>query len=289
MTYERINFVDQSVERPRTYEMTHNADGSVTLVDSFGLVDELGTPINADTMNHLEDGIAAAAIRKYSLNETYALGEWVLATVENETNFYKSLKDNNLGNPLADTNYWEVVKIGSGGNGHELFDVVLKDHILSYEEKQGYELLGNYVYKEAVAGSRYGYPDFYNKCIEEYENSVETEQYLSSNVAKTGYVVDRKGVISGFSSSNYVGLPLFEPASNPWEIVVKANSGEDGAVRIILGAGITVDRLQIVCDALGITLKEFFDIDESPDDFLGAISNLTPKQKQLLMAFLKSL
>ena len=33
----------------------------------------------------------------------------------------------------------------------------------------------------------------------------------------------------------------------------------------------------------------YFDIDESPDDFLGAISNLTPKQKQLLMAFLKSL
>lgn len=57
MTYERINFVDQSVERPRTYEMTHNADGSVTLVDSFGLINELGTPINADTMNHLEDGI----------------------------------------------------------------------------------------------------------------------------------------------------------------------------------------------------------------------------------------
>lgn len=57
MTYERINFVDQSVERPRTYEMTHNADGSITLTDSFGLVNELGTPINAETMNHIEDGI----------------------------------------------------------------------------------------------------------------------------------------------------------------------------------------------------------------------------------------
>ena len=57
MTYERINFKDQSVERPRTYEMTHNADGSITLTDSFGLVNELGTPINADTMNHIEDGI----------------------------------------------------------------------------------------------------------------------------------------------------------------------------------------------------------------------------------------
>ena len=36
-------------------------------------------------------------------------------------------------------------------------------------------------------------------------------------------------------------------------------------------------------------LKEFFDIEENQDDFLGAIANLTPKQKQLLIAFLKSL
>jgi hypothetical protein len=45
----------------------------------------------------------------------------------------------------------------------------------------------------------------------------------------------------------------------------------------------------MVCDALGITLKEFFDVDATQDEFLGAIANLTPKQKQLLMAFLKSL
>ena len=74
------------------------------------------------------------------------------------------------------------------------------------------------------------------------------------------------------------------------ELAGRADVSQTHLRRVELGqAGITVDRLQIVCDALGITLKEFFDIDESPDDFLGAISNLTPKQKQLLMAFLKSL
>ena len=60
--------------------------------------------------------------------------------------------------------------------------------------------------------------------------------------------------------------------------------------RVELGqADITVDHLRMVCDALGVTLKEFFDVDTSQDDFVGAIANLTPKQKQLLMAFLKSL
>lgn len=38
-----------------------------------------------------------------------------------------------------------------------------------------------------------------------------------------------------------------------------------------------------------VSIKEFFDVDASQDDFVGAIANLTPKQKQLLMAFLKSL
>ena len=51
-----------------------------------------------------------------------------------------------------------------------LFDLVQKDHILSFEEKEGLERLGEYVYKEAQDG-RYGYPDFYNKCLEEYTES----------------------------------------------------------------------------------------------------------------------
>ena len=66
-------------------------------------------------------------------------------------------------------------------NGHELFDIVQKDHILSYAETEGYELLGNYVYKEAIAGSRYGYPDFYNKCLEEKNAGTATQITLGEN------------------------------------------------------------------------------------------------------------
>lgn len=57
MSYVKNTWKDQDVERPRTYEVTNNQDGSITLTDSFGLVTELGTPVNAVNMNHIEDGI----------------------------------------------------------------------------------------------------------------------------------------------------------------------------------------------------------------------------------------
>lgn len=60
MAYVKNVWTDQDVERPRTYRMTENQDGSVTLIDDFGLVTDLGTPVNADNMNHIEDGIAGA-------------------------------------------------------------------------------------------------------------------------------------------------------------------------------------------------------------------------------------
>jgi hypothetical protein len=47
--------------------------------------------------------------------------------------------------------------------------------VLTYEESKGLALQGTYVYKEALAGSRYGYPDFYAKCLEEYNKATSTE------------------------------------------------------------------------------------------------------------------
>ena len=59
-----------------------------------------------------------------------------------------------------------------GINTFQMFDIKLTDKILSYEEEKGWALQGTYVYKEAIAGSRYGYPDFYNKCIEERKEAI---------------------------------------------------------------------------------------------------------------------
>ena len=60
--------------------------------------------------------------------------------------------------------------------------------------------------------------------------------------------------------------------------------------RVELGqADITVDHLQLICDVFGITLKEFFDYTEEQDECSAIIATLSPKQKYLLLEFLKSL
>ena len=71
----------------------------------------------------------------------------------------------------------EVIRENSG-SGFNMFDLVIKDHVLSFEESKGLSLQGTYVYKDAVSGSRYGYPDFYAKCIAEKTAGTETQTKL---------------------------------------------------------------------------------------------------------------
>lgn len=60
--------------------------------------------------------------------------------------------------------------------------------------------------------------------------------------------------------------------------------------RVELGqADITVGHLQLLCDAMGITLKEFFEDESESDEIATAFSKLSPKQKTLLLTFLESL
>jgi transcriptional regulator with XRE-family HTH domain len=74
------------------------------------------------------------------------------------------------------------------------------------------------------------------------------------------------------------------------ELAGRADVSQTHLRRVELGqAGITVDHLQMICDALNITLKEFFNVESTEDSLSVAFSNLTPKQKQLLAAFIASL
>lgn len=60
--------------------------------------------------------------------------------------------------------------------------------------------------------------------------------------------------------------------------------------RVELGqADITVGHLELLCDAMSISLQEFFDDTSEEDEIAAAFSRLSPKQKKLLLAFLKSL
>ena len=118
-------------------------------------------------------------IPEYDAETTYYIGSIVKVLEDNKPVLYTSLTDENLGNSLTDGTNWERLQLG-GGSGYQLFDTVLKDHVLTYEETKGWALQGTYVYKEALAGSRYGYPDFYNKCLEE-RNAVSSTGYITGN------------------------------------------------------------------------------------------------------------
>ena len=60
--------------------------------------------------------------------------------------------------------------------------------------------------------------------------------------------------------------------------------------RVELGQqDITIGHLRLLCDALGTTLKDFFAVVDEEDDLATALAVLSPKQKALLLRFLKSL
>lgn len=121
MAYVKNTWVDQKVQRPKTYNFTTNDDGSTTLIDAFGDVEELGTPVNADNMNHIEDGLANVGIWTYSATVEYNKDDAVIRIVNDEFVLYKSKQDENKGNALTNTDYWEEVKLG--GSGLEVCDI----------------------------------------------------------------------------------------------------------------------------------------------------------------------
>ena len=88
----------------------------------------------------------------------------------------------------------------------KLFDIKLSDHVLTYEESKGWALQGTYVYKEALAGSRYGYPDFYAKCLEEFNGATNTETIngvtvkIHSNGHKFYNISDKTAIDEFFNS-----------------------------------------------------------------------------------------
>lgn len=70
----------------------------------------------------------------------------------------------------------------------------------------------------------------------------------------------------------------------------KAGVSQTHLRRVELGqADITVGHLQLLCDAMGISLQDFFKVDPDADETSIAISKLSPKQKALLTEFLESL
>ena len=112
MAYQKTVWKDQDVENPRTYVIRDNGDDTVTLLDAFGEVTELGTPVNASNMNKIENGIADLETYVNTImNRIYKVGSLYLDT------------ENSATCPIADlipNSTWELVCQGRslwGGNG----------------------------------------------------------------------------------------------------------------------------------------------------------------------------
>lgn len=71
MAYNRTVWENREVENPRTYVIETNSDGTVTLVPAEGTVIEAGTPISADPLNNVEEGILALEAALSEVNANY--------------------------------------------------------------------------------------------------------------------------------------------------------------------------------------------------------------------------
>lgn len=139
----------------------------VNAVDSINTVkNEVVDSINSTKTNILKDIEFVADGEKEEIQE---LADKAKDDIES-TGFY--MQDDKL---YFINSKGEEEEFKSGGSGLVMFDTILKDHVLTYKESKGLALQGTYVYKDAIAGSRYGYPDFYNKVLEEYSEAVNTE------------------------------------------------------------------------------------------------------------------
>lgn len=118
MAYVKTDWKNREVEKPRTYTMVDNGDGTITLTPAEGTVFETGTPINAETMNKIESAVEA--------NDT-ALGNKV------------NRDGDTLTGTLTGTTMNATVALQEGGTNLST----------KYQAKGNYQASGNYVKYEA--------------------------------------------------------------------------------------------------------------------------------------------
>lgn len=94
---------DRMVERPRTFNVQNNGDGTVTLIPAPGVIANPGTPVNAAMLNGIESDILQLQI----LNANY-LGKsvtlnWNEQKLVNWQKFWSG--SNGTGNVIKQINY----------------------------------------------------------------------------------------------------------------------------------------------------------------------------------------
>lgn len=155
--------------------------------------------------------------------------------------YISNTNENINNNPVNDRVNWRIFE--NGGRSHHLFDIVIKDHLLTYADTQGFTLQGDYAYKEGEANVRYGYPDFYAKCLDERDNGTETRIVLAGNqidvvIAENGHTyfdIADKSIIDAYFTTYgvawYYGIDetnerIFMPRNNYFFRMATTSPGE---------------------------------------------------------------
>lgn len=133
---------------------------------------------------------------------------------------------------------------GASGSNYNLFDTKITDYILEGEKAEGWALQGTY-----VSGALY--PDFYNKCLEEYQNESNTGTKIKTNIEIVGTPTNNNEVFSGFATSNYIKTTIpMTPNNSTWEVQFEATTGSNVSTKQILfgGSDRSIRSLHIAMD-----------------------------------------
>ena len=120
-------------------------------------------------------------------------------------------------------------------NGWSLFDYKFSDHIL---EDESWTRSDSFDWKDGTV-----YTSAYEHLLADYNSGEEKYDYRASNINVIGELTNEKGVLSGFSASNYASMNTLTSfnnsvGSNPWEMVYKFNINElpsEGTVQSLIG------------------------------------------------------
>lgn len=156
-----------------------------------------------------------------------------------------------------------AIPVGSFG----LFDTKVVDHILTDKEARGWAKQGSNVYKT-------DYPTFYEKCLDEYNNGVDSSAYAYSHHQPTSGLKDDKGILSGFSVQDYSFVPGVPQNVQSYEIAARfCCHNIDGSHQGILANSDTNKRTpQIVITAGGMLA---YDHPKSLDTWAGVSSYIS--------------
>lgn len=114
MAYTKTNWQDRQVEKPLTFTMSNNPDGTVTLTPAEGTVVNPGTPLSANNLNKLETQYQEAFNEATNWAQSFGLGGNAKRLSSTDLNHLDvsglySISGTTINSPLATAGTWGYV------------------------------------------------------------------------------------------------------------------------------------------------------------------------------------